>query len=120
MGNPALRELSRQYNEGELNTSEYRQKRSDIINEMTGDPISSITATSSDNSHSPAAGGMHAIIKIALIAIIFIAVIAIVFINRHGNEGKTTAGTRNNAQQMHFTAVAVSNSKVSGKYFTTS
>lgn len=108
MGNKSLHELSRQYTEGELNKPEYRQQRTDLINEITGDRVPPETKTSDIRSHQPATGGFNPILKIAAIVVVFFVVIVLVYISRTNNDGKTTSTSSSNVEQkLALTATAL-------------
>ena len=97
MGNPTLQELSRQYAEGGLSTNDYRQKRTVIINEITGDQASSISSIPSASSQPAMSSGLNPAIKIAVVALVFIVVIVIVYLNRKDADNKATVNQSSKA-----------------------
>ena len=99
MGNKSLQELSRQYAHGELNKAEYRQRRTKIINDITGNltPTESTsqqpTSSRSKGTADPQLkkGTADPQLKYVVIAVLLLAAILAFYISGSGSENKTTS-----------------------------
>jgi hypothetical protein len=96
MGNNPLQELLRQYTYGEISKPEYRQRRSAIINEITGDEADTQSVSVSERTQpsetTPKLRKSDPQLKYVLIAVLLLAAILFVYISSSVNETKTTSG----------------------------
>ena len=90
MGNKSLQELSRQYAHGELNKAEYRQRRTKIINDITGN-LTPTESTSQQPTSSRSKGTADPQLKYVVIVVLLLATILAFYISGSGSENKTTS-----------------------------
>ena len=76
MGNEALDTLAREYIRGELSTSDYRERRKAVIDEITGyvNPDSSNTSDSTS--------GNKIVLKVGVISAVIVATLLLVLVAR--------------------------------------